>query len=98
MAGEKLGGNLIIDNSDIFKLLLNIDFWSALSGFIGTILIIFFGIPSKVDPQGHIKLILEQEDEEDKKKGKKYKVLSYIGIFLLATSFLLQLIKILYIN
>ena len=44
---------------------------------IGTILIFFFGLPPKVDPDGHIHLICEQEDEKEKIKGKKYKAISY---------------------
>jgi len=82
----------------IHQLLLNVDFWSALSGFVGTVLIFFFGLPPKVDPEGHINLILEQEDKEEKKIGRKYKRISYIGISLLAISFFLQLIKIIYAN
>jgi hypothetical protein len=74
-------------------LLLNIDFWSALCGLFGSVFIFFFGLPPKVDPSGHIHLILEQESEDDKKKGKKYKLLSYIGLLLLGLSFLLQIIK-----
>jgi len=82
----------------IHQLLLNVDFWSALSGFVGTVLIFFFGLPPKVDPGGHLNLILEQEDEEEKKIGKKYKRISYIGISLLSISFFLQLIRIIYAN
>jgi len=52
---------------------LNIDFWSALSGFIGTLLIFFFGLPPKIDLEGHMYLILEQENKKDKRKRKKYK-------------------------
>ena len=82
----------------IHQLLLNVDFWSALSGFVGTMLIFFFGLPPKVDPEGHLNLILEQEDEEEKKAGRKYKRISYIGISLLSISFFLQLIRIIYAN
>jgi len=85
-------------NLEIYRLFLNIDFWSALCGFVGALLIFFFGLPPKVDPEGHINLILEQESEKDKRKGRKYKKLSYSGILLLAISFFLQLIKILSIG
>ncbi len=87
-----------MNNFDFCRLLLNINFWSALSGFAGAILIFFFGLPPKIDPDGHIHLSLEQESEEDKRKGKKYKIISYAGILLLAISFLLQLMKILSAN
>lgn len=75
----------------IYSLLTNIKFWAAFIGLTGTLLIFFFGLPPKIDPEGHIHLIAEQEDKEEKKKAKKYKVSSYIGISLLAFSFLLQL-------
>jgi hypothetical protein len=87
-----------MNNLEIYRLFLNIDFWSALCGFIGALLIFFFSLPPKVDPDGHINLILEQESKGDKKKGKKYKKISYGGILLLVISFFLQLIKILFVN
>jgi hypothetical protein len=36
--------------------------------FIGSVIIIFFNLPPSVNPSGHINLILEQEDEGEKKK------------------------------
>lgn len=54
----------------VYRLLLNIDFWSGLSGFIGALLTFFFGLLPKIDPTGHIHLILEQEDEKEKKEGR----------------------------
>lgn len=78
----------------IYSLLTNIKFWAAFIGLIGTLLIFFLGLPPKIDPEGHIYLIAEQEDKEEKKKAKKYKLMSYTGISLLAFSFLLQLASI----
>jgi len=78
----------------IFIILTNIIFWAAFSGLVGTLLIFFFGLPPKVDPEGHINIIAEQEDKKEKKKAKKYKIFSYIGISLLAFSFLLQLVSV----
>ena len=75
------------------NLLQNLIFWSAISGLVGTILIFFFGLPPKIDRDGHSHLILEQEDQEEKKKAKRYLFMSYIGLILLAISFLLQLIN-----
>lgn len=77
----------------IYKLLLNIEFWSAVFGFIGSILLFLFGLPPKVDPEGHINLILEQTDKKEIKKGKIYKNLGYIGLLFIALSFALQVIK-----
>jgi|GEM_PF-1817442 len=77
----------------IIKLLSDINFWSAICGLSGSIFIFFFGIPPRVDPCGHIHLILEQENKEDIVKGKKFKIMSYIGLLLIGLSFLLQIIN-----
>jgi len=81
-----------------YELLLNINFWSALCGLSGSILIFFFGLPSKVDPSGNIYIIIEQKSEDDKKKGRKYKFLSYAGLSLLGLSFALQIINLMFKN
>jgi len=78
------------------SLFLNINFWSTISGLIGAILIFFFGLPPSFNPDGKIRLILEQEDAKTKEKGGIYKKISYIGISLLVLSFLLQFLKILF--
>lgn len=75
------------------NLFCNIDFYSALSGFIGALLIFFFGLPPRIDPSGHIHLITEQEDEGEKKKARIYKCIGYCGVALLSLSFFLQLLK-----
>jgi hypothetical protein len=77
----------------ICNLLQNLNFLSAFFGLIGTILIFFFGLPPKIDKDGHIHLILEQEDSREKEKAKKYTILGRIGLGLLIFSFLLQLIN-----
>lgn len=79
----------------ILNQLLDINFLSYTLGFIGTILIFFYGLPPKVDPDGHIHLILEQEDKLEKRKGKIYKKIGYLGIILIAISFLLQIVNVL---
>ena len=77
----------------IYKLLSNIEFWSAGFGFIGSILLFLFGLPPKIDPEGHINLILEQTDKKEIKKGKIYKNLGYIGLLFIVFSFAFQVIK-----
>jgi len=79
----------------ITKLLLNLQFWASLFGLSGSILIFFFGLPPKFNPDGHSFLLLEGEDKENIKKGERYKKLGYLGISLLALSFLIQIISLL---
>lgn len=76
-----------------FDFIYSINFWSALLGLLGSILIFFFGLPPKIDLDGHIHLILDQEDKNEKKKAKIYKCISYFGIFFLILSFLLQVLN-----
>jgi hypothetical protein len=78
----------------IYSILSNLNFWSALSGLIGTVLVFFYGLPSKINENGHSNLLLEQEDDNAKKNSKRYKVLSYFGLSLIALSFLIQIIGI----
>jgi len=74
------------------NLFFNIDFWSALLGFIGSLLIFFFGFPPNVDPEGWVHLVL-YKDEKEEKQASTYKKISYLGILCLATSFFLQIVK-----
>ena len=46
------------------------NFWAAFIGLIGTVLIFFFVLPSRINPEGHIYLICEQVDEKEKRKQK----------------------------
>lgn len=71
----------------------DLNFISALSGLVGTILIFFFGLPPDVDSNGSIYLICEQGNPEEKIKAKKYKILSYLGLSLIGVSFLIQTIN-----
>jgi len=50
-------------------------------------------LPPNFNPDGKGCILLEQENESEKKKGKKYKLLSYVGLFLLGFSFVLQIIS-----
>lgn len=77
-------------------MLHNLNFWSAVSGLIGTILIFFFGLPPKIDRDGHTHLILEQENKEEKEKARRYIKTSYYGLGCIGLSFLLQIINSLY--
>ena len=60
-------------------------------GIFGTLMIFFFGVPKQIDTGGRASIDIEQEDEKEKKKIKKYKVLGNVGIFLILSSFIFQL-------
>jgi len=76
------------------NLITNINFWTAVLGFIGSVLLFFFGLPPKIDRDGHQHLILEGIDKGEKKKASMYIKLGNLGMFLIALSFLLQLIQV----
>mgnify|MGYP007080410518 CR=1 FL=1 len=70
----------------------NLTFLSAVCGLLGTSLIFFYGLPPKINRDGNINLILEQEDVGEAKKARNYVKASYVGLSLIAVSFLLQLV------
>jgi len=61
--------------------------------FVGAIIIFKFGLPPRVSESGSIYLTAEQSDKDEINKGKKYRIISRIGLGLLAAGFLLQLIE-----
>jgi hypothetical protein len=58
---------------------------------IGAVLIFKYGIPPRIDPQGHQHLILEQIDEQEKAKAAVFIKRSEVGVALLILGFALQL-------
>ncbi len=60
---------------------------------IGAILLFFFGLPPKIDPEGKIRLIASQRDEDEIRRGKIYKIMSPTGIILIIIGFILQLVS-----
>jgi hypothetical protein len=60
---------------------------------LGTVLVFFFGIPPKIDRQGHSYLLLEQDDESEKAKARRYDSWSRTGLVLLILGFALQLVS-----
>ncbi len=63
-------------------------------GLIGSVLLWRFGLPYKdINRDGHVSLVLEQEDEAEKQKWKIYNRISHVGIGLIALSFFLQIIS-----
>lgn len=62
---------------------------------IGAILIWKYGLPAKIDREGHRHLLLEGEDGNQKRLAKKYDRLSNFGMLLLILGFVSQLIALL---
>jgi hypothetical protein len=71
-------------------LLKNIDFWSAISGFVGTLLTFYYGLPDEIHADGHGRLLLEPIDQSQIQLALVYWLLSHLGLVLLALSFGLQ--------
>ena len=60
---------------------------------IGALLIWKFGLPKRINRDGHIYLILETVDDEEIKLAKKFDFWSGVGIGLLVIGFTLQIIS-----
>ena len=58
---------------------------------IGACLIFMYGLPEEISRTGFNSLGTEQEDEDEKAKGKKYDRCSKIGFYLLILGFIFQL-------
>jgi hypothetical protein len=58
---------------------------------VGCFLLYFFGLPAPVDATGAVHLILEQADEAEIAKGKRYRRRGQYGIALIALGSLIQI-------
>ncbi len=59
----------------------------------GAILLFKFGLPEDISRSGHINLILEQEDVNEKAKGVFYDKCGKIGLFFIILGFFFQLLS-----
>jgi hypothetical protein len=59
----------------------------------GVLLLFKFGLPSDIDKNGSIGIILEQEDEDEKKKWIQYNFWSKTGLGFISLGFILQIIS-----
>lgn len=59
---------------------------------LGVIGLYFFGLPPDFDRHGQSAIIWNEENEEDKRKGKRYAVLSRLSIGLIILGFGLQIV------
>ncbi len=60
---------------------------------VGALLLIKFGIPPKIDREGHQHLILEQVDESEIARAKTFDRWSTFAISLIVAGFVLQLVS-----
>ncbi|MBC7557527.1 MAG: hypothetical protein H7195_11265 [Chryseobacterium sp.] len=60
---------------------------------IGVILLFKYGLPSEVSKTGAIGLIMEQTDESEVAKWRKYNLFSKIGLSFILVGFLFQLVS-----
>ena len=60
---------------------------------VGAILIFKYGLPEPISREGHISLITEQEDEQEKKKAKTYDQRARMGLIFLILGFGFQLVS-----
>jgi hypothetical protein len=59
---------------------------------IGTLLLLKFGLPPNVSPDGSVAYIAEQPDTAEVKKGLAYKRWGRVGMWFLFAGFVLQLL------
>jgi hypothetical protein len=60
------------------------------SSLLGTWLIWRFGLPASVDREGWVTIALEDKDQSQIEKGRKYDKRSNVGFILVATGFIFQ--------
>lgn len=82
----------------ITTIIIFLQYLSPILGFIGTVLIFFFGVPRQIDTGGANYIICEGEDEEEKKKIRKYKLWGNVGLIIVALGFLMNLIALLFMQ
>ena len=60
----------------------------------GAILLFLFGLPPDFDPLGRRFITLEQTDEAEREKGKRYRFWGRFGLGLLIAGFFAQLVAV----
>ena len=59
---------------------------------VGVVLLFRFGLPPDVRRGGTVSLILEQTDEDEARKAKRYDKFSYSALVMIVIGFLLQIV------
>jgi hypothetical protein len=72
-------------------LFLNIK--GLLLDIFGVVILFLFGLPPSINKKGHINLVLEQVDNNEIAKARRYEKISYFGLTLILLGFLFQLIS-----
>lgn len=76
--------------------MIELQVWLQIGGLsldiIGVIGLFFFGLPPDFDRHGQSAIIWQEENEEDKKKGRLYAGFSRISLGLLVIGFSIQII------
>lgn len=70
-----------------------INSFGLLLDIVGAILIFQFGLPEPISRRGAQYLITEQSDEGERKKASRFDLLSKVGLGLLVTGFVFQLVS-----
>lgn len=73
-----------------FVFLLN--YAAPIFGFLGTVIVYFFGVPNKIDMGGAVLLACEEIDELDIEKIEKSRFIGNCGILLIGAGFLCQIL------
>ena len=60
---------------------------------IGALLLLRFGLPPRIDPEGHIYIITEEVDEAEIDLGRRYRSWSKFAVILLILGFIGQLVS-----
>jgi hypothetical protein len=66
--------------------------FGLLLDMVGAIMLFKYGLPSEVSKEGNITIVMEQTDEKEIEKWKKYNRYSKFALTFLLTGFLLQFI------
>jgi hypothetical protein len=70
-----------------------LDSFGLFLDIVGALLIFKYGLPKSISREGHISIILEQEDEQEKKKAKFYDQRARMGLVFLILGFLFQFVS-----
>lgn len=58
---------------------------------VGAVLLLLFGLPPRLDPEGHVRIIAEEVDTSEIEKASCYARRSRFGVVLLILGFAFQL-------